>query len=157
MKTKLVKRITSCSFFACALVSLVAAMALGANRFAAAGPAAPDAQGCSVGTLRGLYLSSWDGYANVGENLVPKAVMEGKRFNGDGTFGNDFGTVNIGGTTIINTAGSGGTYTVAPDCTGTLSVPNGPTLNLYVGPGAQKIWFTQIAVGLGTGTATREP
>ena len=130
MKTKLVKRITSCSFFACALVSLVAAMALGANRFAAAGPAAPDAPGCSVGTLRGLYLSSWDGYANIGENLVPKAVMEGKRFNGDGTFGNDFGTVNIGGTTIINTAGAGGTYTVAPDCTGTLSVPNGPTLNL---------------------------
>ena len=157
MKTKLVKRITSCSFFACALVSLVAAMALGANRFAAAGPAAPDAPGCSVGTLRGLYLSSWDGYANIGENLVPKAVMEGKRFNGDGTFGNDFGTVNIGGTTIINTAGAGGTYTVAPDCTGTLSVPNGPTLNLYVGPGAQKIWFTQTALGLGTGTATREP
>ena len=105
MKTKLVKRITSCSFFACALVSLVAAMALGANRFAAAGPAAPDAPGCSVGTLKGLYLSSWDGYAIIGENLVPKAVMEGKRFNGDGTFGNDFGTVNIGGTTIINTAG----------------------------------------------------
>ena len=157
MKTKLVKRITSCSFFACALVSLVAAMALGANRFAAAGPAAPDAPGCSVGTLKGLYLSSWDGYANIGENLVPKAVMEGKRFNGDGTFGNDFGTVNIGGTTIINTAGLGGTYTVAPDCTGTLSVPNGPTLNLYVGPGAQKIWFTQTAGGLGTGTATREP
>ena len=157
MKTKLVKRITSCSFFGCALVSLVAAMALGANRFAAAGPAAPDAPGCSVGTLRGLYLSSWDGYALVGENLVPKAVMEGKRFNGDGTFGNDFGTVNIGGTTIINTAGPGGTYTVAADCTGTLSVPNGPTLNLYVGPGAQKIWFTQTAGGLGTGTATREP
>ena len=157
MKTKLVKRITSCSFFACALVSLVAAMALGANRFAAAGPAAPDAPGCSVGTLKGLYLSSWDGYANVGENLVPKAVMEGKRFNGDGTFSNDFGTVNIGGTTIINTAGPGGTYTVAADCTGTLSVPNGPTLNLYVGPGAQKIWFTQTAGGLGTGTATREP
>ena len=157
MKTKLVKRITSGSFFACALVSLVAAMALGANRFAAAGPAAPDAPGCSVGTLKGLYLSSWDGYANVGETLVPKAVMEGKRFNGDGTFSNDFGTVNIGGTTIINTAGPGGTYTVAADCTGTLSVPNGPTLNLYVGSGGQQYWFTQTAGGLGTGTATREP
>ena len=157
MKTKLVKRITSGSFFACALISLVAAMALGGNRFAAAAPAAPDAPGCSVGTLKGLYLSSWDGYASIGADLVPKAVMEGKRFNGDGTFSNDFGTVNIGGTTIINTAGSGGTYTVAPDCTGTLSVPNGPTLNLYVGPGAQKIWFTQTAGGLGTGTATREP
>ena len=161
MKTKLVKRITSGSFFACALVSLVAAMALGANRFAAAGPAAPDAPGCSVGTLRGLYLSSWDGYANVGENLVPKAVMEGKRFNGDGTFINDFGTVNIGGTIVLDTGGFGGTYTVASDCTGTISVPDGPSFNIYVGPGAQQIWTTQIAgagaTGLGVGTATRLP
>jgi hypothetical protein len=157
MKTKLIKTTMASLLFACALVSLVAAVALGANRLAAAGPAAPDAPGCSVGTLKGLYLSSWDGYASIGADLVPKAVMEGKRFNGDGTFINDFGTVNIGGTTIINTAGFGGTYTVAPDCTGTLSVPNGPTLNLYVGPGAQKIWFTQTAGGLGTGIATREP
>jgi hypothetical protein len=83
--------------------------------------------------------------------------MEGKRFNGDGTWFNEFGTVNIGGTTILNTGGFGGTYTVAADCTGTLSVPNGPTLNLYVGPGGQKYWFTQTTGGLGTGTATREP
>jgi len=69
--------------------------------------------------------------------------MEGKRFNGDGTFSNDFGTVNIGGTTILNTGGFGGTYTVASDCTGTLAVPNGPTLNLYVRPGGQKYWFTE--------------
>src|SRR6266481_1859968 len=52
-----------------------------------------------------------------------------------------FGTVNIGGTTIIDaTGGVGGTYTVAPDCTGTVSVPNGRSFNIYVGPGAQKFW-----------------
>ena len=154
MKTKLVKSITSYLLFACALVCLVALIAIGTSGTAAA---AADWRVCSEHTLRGLYLSSWDGYANIGGNLVPKTVMEGKRFNGDGTFSNDFGTVNIGGTTIINTAGPGGTYTVAADCTGTLSVPNGPTLNLYVGPGGQKYWFTQTAGGLGTGTATREP
>ena len=104
-----------------------------------------------------MYLSSWDGYANFGGNLVPKAVMEGKRFNGDGTWVNDFGTVNIGGTTIINTGGGGGTYTVKADCTGTLSLSNGPGLNMYVGLGAQKVWFTQTAGGLGVGTATRLP
>ena len=153
MKTKLVKSITSYLLFACALVCLVAVIAMGTSGTAAAA----DWQVCSEHTLRGLYLSSWDGYANIGGNLVPKTVMEGKRFNGDGTFSNDFGTVNIGGTTIINTAGPGGTYTVAADCTGTLSVPNGPTLNLYVGPGGQKYWFTQTVGGLGTGTATREP
>ena len=154
MKTKLVKRITSYLLLACALVSLVAAMALGTS---APARAAADGRVCSVGTLKGLYLSSWDGYANFGGSLVPKTVMEGKRFNGDGTFLNDFGTVNIGGTTILNTGGLGGTYTVAADCTGTLSVGNGPGLNMYIGPGAQKIWFTQTAGGLGVGTATRLP
>jgi hypothetical protein len=158
MKTKLIKRITGYLLFACALASLVAAMALGTS---APARAAADGQVCSVGMLKGLYLATLDGYANIGANLVPKTIMEGKRFNGDGTFSNDFGTVNIGSTTIIDTTGAGGTYTVAPDCTGTLSVPNGPSFNLYVGPGAQKIWFTQIvgagATGLGVGTATRLP
>ena len=154
MKTKLTKIIMSSLAFACALVCLVAVIAPSTP---ATAQATADGRVCSVGMLKGLYLSSWDGYANFGGPLVPKAVMEGKRFNGDGTFLNDFGTVNIGGTTIINTGGLGGTYTVAPDCTGTLSVGNGPGLNMYVGPGAQKIWFTQTAGGLGVGTATRLP
>jgi hypothetical protein len=154
MRMKLVKSTIASLIFACALVSLVAAMVPGTSTTARA---ADDARGCSVGMLRGLYLSSWDGHANVGGNLVPKAVMEGKRFNGDGTFSNDFGTVNVGGTTIINTTGGVGAYTVAADCTGTASVPNGPSFNLYVGPGAQQLWFTQTAGGLGVGTMTRLP
>jgi len=158
MKTKLVKSITSYSLFACALVSLVAAMALGTS--ATAGAEA-DGQVCSVHTLRGLYLWTFDGYANLGGNLVPKAVMQGTRFNGDGTTINAFGTVNIGGTVIIDATGGVGTYTVAADCTGTLSITDGPSFNMYVGPGAQKLWITQIvgagATGLGVGTATLLP
>ena len=158
MKTKLTKMIMSSLAFTCALVCLIAVIAPGTS---ATARAAADGRVCSVGMLRGLYLSSWDGYANFGGNLVPKAVMEGKRFNGDGTTFNEFGTVNIGGTTIIDTTGAVATYTVAADCTGTMSVPNGPSFNMYVGPGAQKLWFTQIvgagATGLGVGTATRLP
>jgi hypothetical protein len=158
MKTKLVKSITSCLLFACALVSVVAAMALGTS--ATAVPA-PDPQVCSVGMVNGLYLWTFDGYANFGGNLVPKAVMQGTRFNGDGTTFNAFGTVNIGGTIIIDATGGVGTYTVAADCTGTLSITNGPSFNIYVGPGAQQLWITQIvgagATGLGVGTATRLP
>jgi hypothetical protein len=111
-------------------------------------------------TLRGLYLWTFDGYANLGVNLVPKAVMQGLRFNGDGTTFNPFGTVNIGGTIIIDATGGVGTYTVAADCTGTISITDGPSFNMYVGPGAQQIWTTQIAggvAGLGVGTATRLP
>ena len=140
--------------------SLVAVtMALGMSATVRAG-ADNDAQVCSVGTLKGLYIWTFDGYADLGGTLVPKAVMQGTRFNGDGTTFNEFGTVNIGGTIIIDVTGPGGTYTVAADCTGTLSIPNGPSFNMYVGPGAQQIWTTQIAggvAGLGVGTATRLP
>jgi hypothetical protein len=157
MKTKLVKSITSYLLFACALVSLVAAMALGTSATARA----EADEVCSVHMLRGLYLWTFDGYANLGGNLVPKAVMQGTRFNGDGTTINAFGTVNIGGTIIIDATGGVGTYTVAADCTGTLSITDGPSFNMYVGPDAQKLWITQIAgagaTGLGVGTATRLP
>jgi hypothetical protein len=160
MKTKLTKMIMSSLAFACALGWLAAAMALGPGTSATAGPA-PDAQVCSVGTLRGLYLWTFDGYANFGGNLVPKAIMQGIRFNGDGTTFNPFGTVNVGGTIIIDATGGVGTYTVAADCTGTLSITDGPSFNIYVGPGAQQVWTTQIvgtgATGLGVGTATRLP
>jgi hypothetical protein len=160
MKTKLVKRITTCLLLACALVSLVAAMALGPGTSVTAGPA--PAQVCSVGTLRGLYLWTFDGYENFGGSFVPKAIMQGLRFNGDGTTFNPFGTVNIGGTIIIDATGGVGTYTVASDCTGTLSITNGPTFNIYIGPGAQQVWTLETSpspagVGVSVGTAVRVP
>ena len=160
MKTKLVKTTMSSLLLACALVCLAATMASGTS---ATARAAADARVCSVGMLRGLYLWTFDGYANFGGNLVPKAVMQGLQFNGDGTTFNPFGTVNIGGTIMIDATGGVGTYTVAADCTGTISITNGPSFNTYVGPGAQQIWTTQIAGGagsargLGVGTATRLP
>jgi len=159
MKTKLVKTIASCSLLACALVSLVAAMALGTSDTARA---AADAQVCSVGMLRGSYIWTFDGYTDFGGTLVPKAVMQGLRFNGDGTTFNTFGTVNVGGTIIFDVTGGVGTYTVAADCTGTLSITDGPSFNIYVGPSAKQVWTTEIAGGdvtggLGVGTATRVP
>jgi hypothetical protein len=82
------------------------------------------------------------------------------RFNGDGTTFNPFGTVNIGGTIIIDATGAVGTYTVAADCMGTLSITGARSFNIYVGPGAQQVWTTEIrgaVTGLGVGTATRVP
>jgi hypothetical protein len=135
------------------LVCLVAVIAPGIS---APARAAADAQICSVDMLKGLYLVTFDGYANLGGNhLVPKAIMEGKRYNGDGTWVDEFATVNIGGT-FIDATGAAGTYTVASDCTGTVSA-GGLSFNIYVGPDAQKIWFAQTAGGLTAGTATRVP
>lgn len=161
MKTKLLKSITSCFLFACALASLIATMALGTP--AIAQPTVADARDCSADKLRGLYLWTFDGYTRSNGNLLPKAVMQGLQFNGDGTTYNPFGTVNIGGAIIIDATGGVGTYTVAADCTGTLSIVNGPSFNIYVGPGAKQVWTTQTNVGpgngtgLGVGTATRLP
>jgi hypothetical protein len=154
MKTKLVKSLTSYLLLACALASLVAAMTLGTS---APARAAADGQVCSVGMLKGLYLVTFDGYANLGGNhLVPKAIMEGKRMNGDGTWVDEFATANIGGT-FFDATGAAGTYTVAPDCTGTVSAGVGLSFNIYVGPDGQKVWFAQTAGGLTAGTATRVP
>ena len=159
MKTKLTKIIMSSLAFTCALVSLVAVIAVGTPGTARS---APDAQVCSVGMLRGSYIWTFEAYSNFGGTLVPTTVMQGLRFNGDGTTYNTFGTVNIGGTIVFDVTGAVGSYTVAPDCTGTLSITGGPSFNIYVGPGAQKVWTTQIAGGdvtggLGVGTATRLP
>ena len=159
MKTKLIKRITSSFLVACALASLIATMALGTSSPARAA----DEQVCSADKLRGLYLWTFDGYTRLNGNLLPKTVMQGLQFNGDGTTYNPFGTVNIGGTIIIDATGGVGTYTVAADCTGTLSIVNGPSFNIYVGPGGNQLWTTQTNVGpgngtgLGVGTAKRLP
>jgi hypothetical protein len=158
MKTKLVKRITSCSLFACALMSLIAATTFSTSGFAQA--QRPEVR-CDAHMLRGLYIWTFDGYQNFGGNPVPKALMQGIQFNGNGTQSIPFGTVNIGGTIILDTTGAVGTYTVAADCTGTLSFTGGTSFNMYVGPGAQQLWITQIGggpgdgTGLGVGTATR--
>ncbi len=160
MKTKLTKMIMSSLAFACALVCLAATMAPGTS---ATARAAADAQVCSVGTLKGLYLWTLDGYTRLGGDLLPKSIMQGIRFNGDGTTYGPFGTVNIGGLILIDVSGSVGTYTVAADCTGTLSITDGPSWNMYIGPGAQQLWLIQTNVGpgdftgVGVGTATRLP
>jgi hypothetical protein len=159
MKTKSTKMIMSSLAFACALMCLAATMAPGTS---ATARAAVETRVCSVGMLRGLYLWTFDGYTDLGGGLLPKAVMQGLRFNGDGTTFNPFGTVNIGGTIIIDATGGVGTYTVAADCTGTLSITDGPTFNIYVGPGAQQVWTLETSpspagTGLSVGTATRLP
>jgi hypothetical protein len=157
MKAKLVRNIASCSLLVWALVSLVATMALST---AVAAKPGPGTQGCSVGTLNGLYLWTFDGYQYFGGNPVPKALMIGIQFNGNGTFTIPFDTVNVGGNAHED-SGAVGTYTVAADCTGTLQVTGGTSFNMYVGTGAQQLWIIQTGgglgdgTGLGVGTATR--
>src|SRR6266568_7723290 len=139
MKTKLLKSITSCSLLTCALVSLVAAMAVGTSDTARAalGP-----QPCGVYMLRGSYLFATHGWNIVGGVAQPKAIVEGIDFNGDGTLVSPFATVSINGT-IVRTTGTVGTYTVNPDCTGTITFSTGQTYDIFVQPTAKQLWMIQ--------------
>jgi hypothetical protein len=157
MKTKLTKTIMSSLAFTCALVSLVAAITLGTPRTAQAA-----LQPCSAGMLRALYLWTFDGFQYFGGNPVPKTLIAGIQFNGNGTLSIPFSTVNIGG---VPHDGSGavGTYTVAADCTGTLQVTGGTSFKMYVGAGAEQLSIMQTGggpgdgTGVALGTATRLP
>jgi hypothetical protein len=140
MKTKLLKSITSCFLFACALASLIATMALGTS--ATAQPAAADARDCSVGMVKGSYLFATHGWNIVGGVAQPKAIVEGIDFNGDGTLVSPFATVSINGT-IIRSAGTMGSYTVAADCTGTLTFTGGAVFDIFVDKGGKQIWMIQ--------------
>jgi hypothetical protein len=138
MKTKLVK-ITSSVLFACAVVSVIAAMSL---ETADVAQAANPLQTCSLGTLRGEYLFSTHGWNIVSGVAVPKAIVEGINFNGDGTLVSPFATVSINGT-ILHSSGSLGTYTLQTDCRGTLSFTGGPSFDIFVAPGGQQLWMIQ--------------
>jgi hypothetical protein len=96
---------------------------------------------CSDATLQGLYVFSASGYSIVAGVAQPRAVVEFIRFNGDGTLSNPAVTVSVNGTI---TRGGGplpaGTYSIGPDCTGSLAFgPPGPTFDLYAAPSGSEV------------------
>jgi hypothetical protein len=158
MKTKLVKNIMASSLFACALVSLVAAMTFSTPGTARAqtrgGPLVPP---CGVYTLSGSYLFATHGWNIVGGVAQPKAIVEGIDFNGDGTLVSPFATVSINGV-IITSSGTPGTYTVATDCTGTLTFTGGSSFAIFVDPKGNELWMIQTGGAVPAvfeGTVTR--
>jgi len=115
---------------------------------------------CGVHTLRGSYLFATHGWNIVGGVAQPKAIVEGIDFNGDGTLVSPFATVSINGT-IIRSSGSVGSYTVEPNCTGTLTFTGGPSFDIFVKPGnGKQVWMIQTGPAVAPpavfeGTATK--
>jgi hypothetical protein len=64
--------------------------------------------------------------------------------NGDGT-GTDTVTFRVGGNVVLENVVSPITYTVKADCTGTITVVNGPSFDIYVAPDGSE--FARIATG----------
>jgi hypothetical protein len=138
MKTKLIKTTICSLLFASALVTLtVAAMTSGVAR--ADTTILPS---CGLYTLRGSYLFATHGWNIVGGVAQPKAIVEGIDFNGDGTLVSPFATVSINGT-IIHSSGGTGSYTVNPDCTGTLTFSSGISFDIFADPHGNQLWMIQ--------------
>ena len=135
---------------------VAAAMALGMSGSARAGADNAPQGVCSENTLRGSYLFATHGWNIVGGVAQPKAIVEGIDFNGDGTLVSPFATVSINGT-IIHSSASVGSYTVAADCTGTLTFTGGPSFDIFVQHGdGKQLWMIQTnANTVFEGTATK--
>ncbi len=101
-----------------------------------------DEGACSVATLRGPYLFAASGFNIVGGIAQPKAIVEVIRFDGNGALTVPAATVSINGTIVHPPPNGTGTYTVAPDCSGTLTFSSGLTFDLFLAPGGRE--FTMI-------------
>jgi hypothetical protein len=137
---------------------VAAAIVLGMSGIARAG-GDNAGQSCSEQMLRGSYLFATHGFNIIGGVMVPKAIVEGIDFNGNGTLSSPFATVSINGT-IIRSSGSVGSYTVEADCAGTLTFSGGPSFDIFVEPnGGKQVWMIQTgpaaAPAVFEGTATK--
>jgi len=101
-----------------------------------------DPSTCSLKTLKGRYL-----FASSGTLLppafgvtepTPSASNGYNIFNGDGT-GTGIVTVRIGTQIVVENLVVPITYTVKADCTGTYTVPNGPSFDLFIAPNGEAI------------------
>jgi hypothetical protein len=132
---------------------LVAAMTFGIPgvALAQAGPK------CTLSTLDGLYVFTATGW---GIGVVPKAIIELIRFNGDGSVDVPGGTLSVnGGATIRQNLSSTGSYTVADAdgvCAGSLTFVDGIQFDLFFSRKGEDISMIQTNLNnVFRGTATR--
>jgi hypothetical protein len=76
---------------------------------------------------------------------VPKAIVQLIRFNGDGTLTVPTATRSVNGVIVRSPPNGIGTYTLAPDCTGSITFgPPGPTFDVFVAPRGARLRMIQI-------------
>jgi hypothetical protein len=105
---------------------------------------------CTLKTLKGRYL-----FADTGTVYPPAfgvteptpATDAGFHiFHGDGT-GTDIVTVRFNGVIVAENFVTPTSYTVNADCTGTLTVPDGPSFGLFIAPNGEAIAITATDPG----------
>jgi hypothetical protein len=107
-------------------------------------------KGCALATLQGRYLFAESGVLlppAFGVSVPTQAADVGIHiFNGDGT-GTDTVTFRIGNNIVLRNVVSPLVYTVNPDCTGTITVINGPSFDIFIAPDGAE--FARIATNPG--------
>ena len=96
---------------------------------------------CTVKRVRGTYVFTATGNNIVSGAPQPKAILEIIVFNGDGTLSVPAATTSINGV-IVRSEGSG-TYTVAAQCTGTITFAGGPSFDMFASRGGKQLWMIQ--------------
>jgi hypothetical protein len=99
--------------------------------------------GCTLATLHGLYVFDASGFINLGAGWLPKAVVEFLEINGDGSL-SSIATANIAGNLPFGHDVQGtGSYTVNPDCTGTLTFSPHLHFDIFVAPSGGQFHMIQ--------------
>ena len=120
---------------------------------AAAGAAAGAATGaaarttCDVGTLRGTYLTAYDGVDTKGPDKGRFALAELEWYDGKGNI-RGIGSENFNGTIASSKGKYAGTYTVGANCTGTSTYQVGGIkyeYDLFIDPGGDMFTFVQTS------------
>jgi hypothetical protein len=128
--------------------ALVAIAGLGLSGTLAASNNDDRVRECTLGTLKGRYLSVDAG--TLLPPLVPQPTLTASAgfhvFNGDGT-GTDIVTGRLGGQIVLENFVSATSYSVNADCTGSLTVLGGPTFGLFIAPDGESV--ASIATDLG--------
>jgi hypothetical protein len=126
-------------------VFIAVALAVSAMGVARAGD--DEGKECSVATLRGLYVFAASGFDIVGGVALPKAIVEEIQFDGQGNVTVPAVTVSRDGVILHPPANGTGTYTVEPNCTGTLVFATGTTFDLFVAPSRSQLQIIQTNQG----------
>jgi hypothetical protein len=111
---------------------------------ASVGHADPDRKMCHVGTLRGSYVFTANGYNIVNGVSQPKAIVELIDFDGNGGLSVPGATRSVNGVITRTPPGGTGTYEFIESCAGDLQFgPGGPTYDFFTSPAADTIWMIQ--------------
>lgn len=112
----------------------------------AASPTAGTASStCGVATLRGTYLFAGDGWSVGSSGTVPLAFAGSERFDGAGQV-RGISSTSFNGVASSRNAFTG-TYTVAANCTATLTISGNLHFDLYLDPSGDSFVYVQTDPG----------